>query len=89
MAVTIEVSCRYCHQIEPVRKHGSGKTGFPWYYCQDCRRTFQLNYRYNAYKPGVREQVVDYYLVILSVCAVSVLNAIHDYLFSANCSKDG
>ncbi|WP_422615358.1 transposase-like zinc-binding domain-containing protein [Photorhabdus khanii] len=27
----------------PVRKHGTGKVGFPRYYCKDCRKTFQLN----------------------------------------------
>ncbi|OTA20529.1 transposase [Xenorhabdus beddingii] len=44
MTVTIEVACRYCHQTEPVRKHGTSKAGFPRYYCKDCQKTFQLNY---------------------------------------------
>ncbi|MBE5202484.1 hypothetical protein IG605_015265 [Pectobacterium quasiaquaticum] len=44
MTVTIDVACRYCQQTEPVRKHGTGKAGFPRYSCQHCRRTFQINY---------------------------------------------
>ncbi|MBN3341189.1 hypothetical protein H5A44_01915 [Pectobacterium brasiliense] len=59
MTVNIEVSCRYCKQTEPVRKHGIGKTGFPQHYCQHCRRTLQINYRYNANKPGTKEKIVD------------------------------
>ncbi|CDG86676.1 IS1-like element transposase [Xenorhabdus bovienii] len=59
MTVTIEVTCRYCDQAEPERKHGTGKAGFPRYYCKDCQRTFQLNYRYNGHKPGMKEKIVD------------------------------
>ncbi|QTL39800.1 IS1 family transposase [Xenorhabdus budapestensis] len=59
MTVKIEVVCRYCGQTEPVRKHGTGKAGFPRYYCKDCRKTFQLNYRYNGHKPDMKEKIVD------------------------------
>lgn len=59
MTVSIDVHCRYCQQAGPVRKHGFGKTGTPRYYCQDCRRTFQLDYRYNAHKPGVKDDIVN------------------------------
>lgn len=58
MTATTEVKCPYCQQTQPVRKHGTGRAGFPRYYCQHCLRTFQINYRYNAYKPGVKEQIV-------------------------------
>ncbi|OZI14727.1 hypothetical protein CE195_06665 [Sodalis-like symbiont of Philaenus spumarius] len=27
--------------------------------CQCCRRVFQLTYRYEARKPGIKEQIVD------------------------------
>ncbi|MDE1482074.1 IS1 family transposase [Xenorhabdus bovienii] len=59
MTVTIEVVCRYCGQTEPVRKHGTGKAGFPRYYCKDCQKTFQLNYRYNGHKPDTKEKIID------------------------------
>ncbi|MDX7993095.1 hypothetical protein [Xenorhabdus littoralis] len=39
MTVTIEIACRYCGQMEPVRKHGTGKAGFPRYYCKNCQKT--------------------------------------------------
>ncbi|MBA0217002.1 IS1 family transposase [Pectobacterium brasiliense] len=59
MTVTIDVSCRYCYQTELVRQHGTEKAGFPRYCCQHCRRTFQINYCYNADKPGTKEKIVD------------------------------
>ncbi len=59
MTVTLEVACRYCLQTELVRKHGTGRAGFPRYYCQHCKRTFQYHYRYNAHKPGIKEKIVD------------------------------
>ncbi|WP_072038135.1 IS1/IS1595 family N-terminal zinc-binding domain-containing protein [Pectobacterium brasiliense] len=52
-------ACRYCQQTEPVRKHGTGKAGLPRYSCQHCRRTFQINYRYNAHKLGTKEKIVN------------------------------
>ena len=58
MMLTIEVECRYCQQTQPVHKHGTGRAGFSRYYCQHCRRTFQMNYRCNAHKPGTKEKIV-------------------------------
>ena len=55
----INVNCRFCQQAESVRKHGLGTTGFQRSRCLDCKRTFQLNYAYEAYKPGVKEKIVD------------------------------
>ena len=56
---TINVNCRFCQQAESVRKHGLGTTGFQRFRCLDCKRTFQLNYAYEAYKPRVKEKIVD------------------------------
>ena len=56
---TINVNCRFCQQAESVRKHGLGTTGFQRFRCLDCKRTFQLNYAYEAYKLGVKEEIVD------------------------------
>ncbi|MDC9603964.1 IS1-like element transposase [Xenorhabdus griffiniae] len=41
-----------------IRKHGTGKAGFPRYYCKDCQKTFQLHYRYNGHKPSMKEKVI-------------------------------
>ena len=46
-------------QTKPVRKHGTGSTGYQRFRCLDCKRTFQLDYAYEAWKPGVKEKIVD------------------------------
>ena len=56
---TIQVNCRFCNQSEPVRKHGIGAAGFQRFRCLDCKRSFQFDYAYEAYKPWVKEQIVD------------------------------
>ena len=56
---TIQVHCRFCNQTESVRKHGTGTAGFQRFRCLDCKRSFQLDYVYRAYKPGIKEQIVD------------------------------
>ena len=55
----IQVNCRFCYQTESVRKHGIGAAGFQRFRCLDCKRSFQLDYAYEAYKPEVKEQIVD------------------------------
>jgi transposase-like protein len=56
---TIQVKCRFCNQTDPVRKHGIGNGGLPRFRCLSCKRTFQLEYRYQACKPGVKEKIID------------------------------
>lgn len=58
MAV-IEVGCRYCGQTDQVYRHGKGGAGHPRFRCQGCNKSFQLAYAYEAYKPGVKERIVD------------------------------
>ncbi|CDH04905.1 Insertion element iso-IS1N protein insA [Xenorhabdus bovienii str. oregonense] len=55
----VDVVCRYCHKAEEVKGHGKGSSGHPRYHCCACRKTFQLNYTYQACKPGVKEQITD------------------------------
>ncbi len=57
--VTIEVACRHCNETQPVRKHGKGRGGYPRYYCNDCKRTFQLSYLYRAHQPGMKEKIIE------------------------------
>ena len=47
---TIEVACRFCEQTKPVKKHGTGLTGHQRFRCLDCKRTFQLDYAYEAWR---------------------------------------
>lgn len=55
----IEVTCRYCQRSDRVRKQGVSKSGHQRYRCEHCQRTFQLDYSNTAYKPGVKEQILD------------------------------
>lgn len=52
----IKVKCRYCQSLE-VSKHGIQK-GQQRYRCKKCKRSFQLDYRYNGRKIGVKEQII-------------------------------
>jgi len=55
---TIQVCCRYCTS-EQVIKNGSNKQdGHQRYRCQNCKRSFQLQYTYNAYLPTIKETIV-------------------------------
>ncbi|EKT62484.1 insertion sequence protein [Providencia alcalifaciens Dmel2] len=44
----VDVKCPFCQQTHPVKKHGLGSTGHQRYRCQDCCRSFQLDYEYRA-----------------------------------------
>lgn len=57
--VTITVSCRYCHNQEAVRRKGVTSKGHQRYKCEACKRSFQLDYAKRAYRPGIKEQVVE------------------------------
>ena len=52
------VSCRDCNSVN-VMKYGKTEEGKQRYHCNNCYRTFLLNYTYNAYTPGVKDQIID------------------------------
>ena len=52
----IEIKCRYCDCYDLV-KNGHSKKGIQRYRCKSCKKTFQNDYSYNAWKPGVKEQI--------------------------------
>ena len=52
------IECRYCGS-EDLRKNGKSVTGVQQWYCNDCKKYFQLDYRYNACRPGVKEQIIE------------------------------
>ena len=61
MAVYIKVLCPNCNGDDVVL-NGTSKSGKQRLLCRNAecsRRTFQLEYSYNAYKPGVKQQIVD------------------------------
>jgi transposase-like protein len=52
------IRCPYCKSSD-LQKNGIRKTGIQRFCCKDCRKNFQLEYRYNACKPGVKEQITE------------------------------
>lgn len=57
----IEIKCPYCGKDDVV-KYGKSRTGKQRFRCrnENCRRTvFQLEYEKNAYKPGIKETIVE------------------------------
>jgi len=55
----VEVKCRFCFQTDPVMKHGWNPRSIPLYRYLECKRSFLLDYAYEACRPGVQEKIVD------------------------------
>ncbi|WP_275075211.1 IS1 family transposase [Providencia rettgeri] len=55
----VDVRCPFCQQTPSVKKHGLGSTAHQRYRCQDCRRSFQLDYEYRACQPGTKDKIID------------------------------
>ena len=58
MAV-IKVVCVHCDTTDGVVKNGKAPSGIQRYLCRSCKRSFQLEFVYNANKPGTHERIVD------------------------------
>lgn len=59
--VYIKLLCPHCGS-EYVVLYGSNPNGNQRFLCKNAEcshKTFQLEYTYNAYKPGVKQQIVD------------------------------
>ena len=52
-----EIACPHCSSSD-LQKNGHSENGAQRWRCLYCRRSFQLIYRYNACKPGVKEQII-------------------------------
>ncbi len=52
--VTTAVICRNCQQSEEVIKAGKSSSGKQRYRCKNCGQYFQVDYCYNACKPGTK-----------------------------------
>ena len=53
------VACIHCKSQETVVKNGTAASGIQRYFCRQCRKSFQLEYRYNANKLGTHELIVN------------------------------
>jgi transposase-like protein len=52
----VTVECRYCQGNDLV-KNGHSENGIQRYRCNGCKKSFQLDYRYNAWKEGIKAQI--------------------------------
>ena len=52
----IKINCPYCHGDDLV-KNGHSENGTQRYHCNNCKKSFQTEYTYNAWKAGVKEQI--------------------------------
>ncbi|SQI36573.1 Transposase and inactivated derivatives [Leminorella richardii] len=53
-----KIPCRYCTRTHTVKKHGTARSGYQRYWCNHCRRTFQMKYIYSAYRLYVEDAEV-------------------------------
>ena len=58
MIHTQDVQCPQCKSSD-LQKNGHSENGTQRWFCNDCRKSFQLTYRYNARKHGVKEQITE------------------------------
>ena len=56
MKHTQEIQCPHFEGSD-LQKNGHSENGTQRWFCTNCRKSFQLTYRYNARKPGVKEQI--------------------------------
>ena len=52
----IQIICRHCKNEELV-KNGHSENGTQRYRCNSCKGSFQTGYSYNAWVPGIKEQI--------------------------------
>jgi len=90
-----KILCPYCSGSD-LYKNGKSSNGTQRWFCKGCGKYFRKEYSYNAYKPGVREKIIDMTLnssgvrdigrVLQiskdTVCAVLKKNAKNESLFS-------
>lgn len=55
--LSIEVACSHCN-CKDVCKNGKRPNGVQRWYCNDCKRSFQITYTYEASKPGIKDKVL-------------------------------
>jgi transposase len=51
------IVCPFCNNDDLV-KNGHSATGRQRWHCNKCKKNFQLEYKYNAWKPGTEEAII-------------------------------
>jgi transposase-like protein len=52
------IHCLFCQGTD-LQKNGKSPTGTQRWYCKACKKYFRLEYLYNAYKPGIKEKIIE------------------------------
>ena len=56
--ITVVIKCRYCGSTNLV-KNGHNPENKQRCLCKDCKKTFQIDYSYNACKDEVKPKIID------------------------------
>jgi transposase-like protein len=83
-----EIQCPHCSSVY-LRKNGKSVTGRQRYWCQSCKKYFQLSYRYQAHKPGIKEQIIELTMNSNGVRDISRLLHIHRGTVTSTLKKGG
>jgi transposase-like protein len=52
------ITCPFCN-CDDLVKNGHSENNTQRWVCKGCGKSFQLEYTYNAYNPGVKEKIVE------------------------------
>lgn len=52
-----KIACPFCTSDDLV-KNGHNPRGEQRWRCNKCKKCFQLSYKYNAWKPGIKEAII-------------------------------
>ena len=53
-----DLCCPFC-KVNDIVKNGKSPNGTQRWRCNKCKKSFQLFYRYNAHKQGVKEKIIE------------------------------
>jgi insertion element IS1 protein InsB len=70
--ISTKVTCPHCHGANIV-KNGHKKSGIQNFLCKDCKKQFQLNYKYNGAKPSIKRLIIS---MLLRNCGIRDIETI-------------
>jgi transposase-like protein len=87
MKHTEDIHCPHCSSSD-LQKNGHSENGTQRWRCIDCRKSFQLTYRYNARKPGVKDQIIELTLNSSGVRDIGRILQISSFRVKKNAQRD-
>ena len=58
MQHTTTLHCPHCSSDDLV-KNGHSRNGTQHWRCNTCKKSFQMEFRYNAHKAGIKDQIIE------------------------------